>query len=116
MFPKHQTAQLNIKGLLFRPVQWDSESILSQAERVLWGQQLKLDRKKLYNLARLSTMPSTQDGLLSLIAVLNRKLDVPFVLEYVRDPVGTVTSRILKAVFFTNDELIKRRRRFAHTG
>jgi hypothetical protein len=59
-------------------------------------------------------MPSTQDGLLSLIAVLEQgNWTYRSFWEYVRDPVGTVTSRILKAVFFTNDELIKLARRFA---
>ena len=41
-----------------------------QAERILYGQGLKLDRKTYYNLARGKSMGTTQDDLLALVSVL----------------------------------------------
>ena len=84
-----------------------------QAERVLWGQQLVLDRTTYYNLARSKSMEMTPDGLLSLVTVLEQDRWIYRTLwEYVQDPRGRIMQRVLKAVFFTNNDLIKLARRF----
>jgi hypothetical protein len=43
-----------------------------QAERILHGQHLKINRNAYYNLARSNLMEMTTDGLLALVAVLER--------------------------------------------
>ena len=43
-----------------------------QAERVLWGQDLAIDRASYYNLARMKAMEISPDGLFSLVTVLER--------------------------------------------
>jgi hypothetical protein len=43
-----------------------------QAERILFGQGLKIDRKSYYNLARAKSMEISPEGLLALVAALER--------------------------------------------
>jgi MULE transposase domain len=114
VFPKHRAAQPHYQQALPQAVAMRSAHLsFRQAERVLWGQDLKIDRKTYYNLARQEAMPMTQDGLLSLVAVLEQgNWTYRSFWEYIRDPTGAVTSRVLKAVFFTNDELMKLARKF----
>jgi hypothetical protein len=114
IFPKHRTMQPHHQQALPQAVAMRSAHLtFRQAERVLWGQQLKIDRKTYYNLAREEAMPMTQDGLLSLVAVLEQgSWTYRTFWEYIRDLNRTVTERTLKAVFFTNNELMKLARRF----
>lgn len=83
------------------------------AERILHGQGLKIDRSWYYNLARRSTMEVSTDGLLALVTVLERdEWTYRTFWEFARDDHGTVIKQVLKAVFFTNERLIKQARRF----
>jgi hypothetical protein len=84
-----------------------------QAERILHGQSLKIDRNSYYNLARRSAMDLSTEGLLALVTVLERdNWTYRTYWEFVRDDLKVVTKQVLKAVFFTNDTLIKQARRF----
>jgi hypothetical protein len=84
-----------------------------QAERILYGQGLKIDRKTYYNLAREKSMEMTSDGLLALVIVLERDSWIYRTFwDFIYNDVGAVTKQVLKVVFFTNDELIKLARRF----
>jgi hypothetical protein len=114
VFPKHRNSQPQHQQALPQAVAMRSAHLsFRQAERVLWGQQLKIDRKTYYNLAREAAMPMTEDGLLSLVAALEQgNWTYRSFWEYIRDPNGTITQRVLKAVFFTNDELMKLARKF----
>jgi hypothetical protein len=56
----------------------------------------------------MEVMEISPDGLLSLVTVLEQDCWVYRTFwEYTRDPQGAVTQRVLKAVFFTNNDLIK---------
>jgi hypothetical protein len=91
----------------------DSFLPFRQAERILHGQGLKIDRKAYYNLARGKAMESSSDGLLALVSVLERdRWTYRTFWEFTYNDVRTVTKQVLKAVFFTNDELMKLARRF----
>jgi hypothetical protein len=84
-----------------------------QAQRILYGQGRKIDRKSYHNLAREKAMEQNSDGLLALVAVLERgswTYSTFWDLSY--SSVGIVTKQVFKAVFFTNDELIGLARRF----
>jgi hypothetical protein len=84
-----------------------------QAERILFGQGLKIDRKSYYNLARAKSMEISPEGLLALVAVLERdSWTYRTYWDFVYSETGAVTKQVLKAVFFTNDELIALARRF----
>ena len=84
-----------------------------QAERILYGQGLKIDRKAYYNLAREKTMEMTSNGLLALVTVLERdSWTYRTFWEFGYNDTGVVTKQVPKAVFFTNDELINLARRF----
>jgi MULE transposase domain len=84
-----------------------------QAERILHGQGLKIDRNSYYNLARAQAMESSSNGLLALVSVLKRDRWTYYTFwDFTYSEIGVVTQQVLKAVFFTNDELIKLARRF----
>jgi hypothetical protein len=84
-----------------------------QAERILHGQGLKIDRKSYYNLAREKAMEQNSDGLLALVTVLEQdSWTYRTFWDFSYSSVGIVTKQVLKAVFFTNDELIRLARRF----
>jgi hypothetical protein len=118
VYPRHRNAQPHHQAALPQAGAMRAAQLsFRQAERVLWGQQLKIDRKTYYNIARQQAMPMTQDGLMSLIAVLEQdNWTYRSFWEYIRTPTsavaGEVTARVLKAVFFTNDALIKLARKF----
>jgi hypothetical protein len=91
----------------------DSFVPFRQAERILHGQGLKIDRKAYYNLAREKTMEYSSDGLLALVSVLERdRWTYRTYWDFTYNDAGAVTKQVLKAVFFTNDELLKLARRF----
>lgn len=84
-----------------------------QAERILYGQGLKIDRTSYYNLAREKAMEQSSDGLLALVTVLERdSWTYRTFWDFSYSSVGVITNQVLKAVFFTNDELIRLARRF----
>jgi hypothetical protein len=84
-----------------------------QAERILYGQGLKLDRKAYYNLARGKSMGTTPDDLLALVSVLEHDNWIYRTYwEFRTNDQGVITNQVLKAVFFTNEDLIHLARRF----
>ena len=114
VYIRHRNAQPQFRNALPQAVSMRNAKLsFRQAERVLWGQDLAIDRASYYNLARIEAMEISPNGLLSLVTVLERDSWVYRTFwEYTRDPQGTVTQRVLKAVFFTNDDLIKLARKF----
>ena len=73
IYPKHRTSHPSYVQALPQAVTMRNSSLsFRQAERILYGQGLKLDRNAYYNLARDRSMEPTQDGLLALVAVLER--------------------------------------------
>jgi hypothetical protein len=64
-------------------------------------------------LARIDTMETSPNGLLALVTVLERdKWTYRTFWEFIKDNHGVVIKRVLKAVFFTNDCLMKLARWF----
>jgi hypothetical protein len=77
------------------------------AERILHGQDLKIDRVSYYNLARAGAMEATTEGLLALVTVLERDGWIYRTLwDLKKNDTGAVVAKVLKAVFFTNNDLV----------
>jgi hypothetical protein len=114
VFPKHRIAQSIFQDALPQAKAMRASHLsFRQAERILHGQSLKIDRNSYYNLARRSAMDLSTEGLLALVTVLERdNWTYRTYWEFVRDDLKVVTKQVLKAVFFTNDTLIKQARRF----
>jgi hypothetical protein len=114
IFLRHQTAQPIFQEALPQAIAMRAAHLsFRQAERILHGQNLKIDRNSYYNLARRSTMDISTEGLLALVTVLERdNWTYRTFWEFVRDDLKVITKQVLKAVFFTNDALIKQARRF----
>lgn len=114
IFPRHRAMQAEfIEAIPQATAMRAAHLPYRQAERILHGQGLKIDRNWYYNLARRSTMEISTDGLLALVTVLERdSWTYRTFWELVKDDHGLVTKQVLKAVFFTNDRLIRQARRF----
>jgi hypothetical protein len=84
-----------------------------QTERILYGQNLKINRNSYYNLARSKPMDTITNGLLALVSVLKRDGWIYRTYwEFIKNDLNVVTKQVLKAVFFTNNNLVKLARRF----
>jgi hypothetical protein len=114
IFLRHQTAQPIFQEALPQATAMRAAHLsFRQAERILHGQSLKINRNSYYNLARRSTMDISTEGLLALVTVLERdNWTYRTFWEFIRDDLKVITKQVLKAVFFTNDALIKQARRF----
>ena len=77
------------------------------AERILYGQDLKIDRISYYNPARAGAMEVTTEDLLALVTVLEQDRWIYRTLwDLNKNNTGTVVAKVLKAVFFTNNDLV----------
>jgi hypothetical protein len=114
IYPKHRKAEISFQGAIPQALSLRTSNVsFRQAERILHGQSLKIDRNTYYNLARSAPMAPTTEGLLALVSVLERDGWIYRTLwEFVKNDLQVVINQVLKAVFFTNDELIKLARRF----
>jgi hypothetical protein len=114
IFPKHRNQQNWAREALPQATAMrDSSLSFRHAERILYGQGLKIDRKTYYNLARNKSLEMNQDGLLALVTVLEHD-DWTYrtFWEWKTNAEGLVNSQVLKAVFFTNTEMTRLARRF----
>jgi hypothetical protein len=114
LFPRHRAMQAEfVIAIPQAEVMRSAYLPFRMAERILHGQGLKIDRNWYYNLARKKGMDASTDGLLALVTVLEQdKWTYRTFWEFVRDDHGTVVNQVLKAVFFTNERLIRLARRF----
>jgi MULE transposase domain len=114
IYPKHKSAQVDFVEAVPQAIAMRASHLpFRQAERILHGQGLKIDRNWYYNLARMNAMETSPDGLLALVTVLEKdNWTYRTFWEFIKDDLNVVTKRVLKAVFFTNDRLIKQARRF----
>jgi hypothetical protein len=114
VFPKHRITQPAFQQALPQATAMRTSHLsYRQAERILHGQNLRIDRNSYYNLARKQPMDLNPDGLLALVTVLERDQWVYRTYwEFIRDELGQVKQQVLKAVFFTNNSLMKLARRF----
>jgi hypothetical protein len=73
IFPRHRAAQPNFQNAIPQATAMRTSYLpYRQAERILHGQNLRIDRITYYNLARQQAMEITTDGLLALVTVLER--------------------------------------------
>jgi hypothetical protein len=113
-YSRHRSSQPSLIAALPQATAMRNSTLpYRQAERILYGQGLKLDRKTYYNLARGKSMGTTQDDLLALVSVLEHDDWIYRTYwEFRKDDQGKIIAQVLKAVFFTSKELIQLARRF----
>lgn len=109
LFPRHRSVQPVFISAIPQATSVRSAYLpFRTAERILHSQGLKIDRSWFYDLARHGAMEISTDGLLALVAVLEQyKWTYRTFWDFVRDDHGTVIKQVLKAIFSTNDRLIK---------
>jgi hypothetical protein len=113
IFPEHKKRLASfIQALPQARAMRESYLPFRQAERILSGQGLKIDRQYYYNLAREKTMDANSDGL-ALVTVLERDSWTYRTFWYFNySDLGVIKKQVLKAVSYTNDDLIRLARRF----
>jgi MULE transposase domain len=114
LYPTHQTRQPHFQQAIPQATAMRQAHLpFRYAERILHGQDLKIDRVSYYNLARAGAMKATTEGLLALVTVLERDNWIYRTLwDLKKNDAGAVTAKVLKAVFFTNKDLVRVARRF----
>jgi hypothetical protein len=114
VYLRHSQAQPSVIAALPQATSMrDSSLLYRQAERILYGQGLRIDRRSYYNLARRQSMGTTQDDLLALVSVLEYDGWIYRTFwDFINNDQGVIIKQVLKAVFFTNNELIRLARRF----
>jgi hypothetical protein len=84
----------------------DSSLLYRQAERILYGQGLRIDRRSYYNLARRQPIGTTQDDLLALVSVLEHDGWIYRTFwDFINNDQGVIIKQVLKAVFLPTTSL-----------
>jgi hypothetical protein len=114
LYPNHRKSQPHFQLAIPQATAMREAHLpFRHAERILHGQDLKIDRVSYYNLARAGAMEATTEGLLALVTVLERDgWTYRTLWDLKKNDTGAVVAKVLKAVFFTNNDLVRLARRF----